>query len=73
MIYPVFVYNCLWSDSESMLIAGVDYQITPELVASYFYADVDNIYRQNYLGFANINFMLILNFEKRTDGTQPKK
>ena len=34
-------------DSESMLIAGVDYQVTSELAASYFYADVDNIYRQN--------------------------
>lgn len=46
-------------DSESMFIAGVDYQIQLELVASYFYADVDNIYRQNYLGFA---------FNKKLDG-----
>ncbi len=38
--------------SDEMLIAGIDYQITPELSASYFYADVDNIYKQNYVGFA---------------------
>lgn len=39
-------------DSEAMWVAGIDYQVTPELSASYFYGDVENIYRQNYVGFA---------------------
>lgn len=39
-------------DSDGMYVAGIDYQITPELQASYYYGDVTNIYRQNYVGFA---------------------
>lgn len=38
--------------NEGMYVAGVDYQATPELGLSYFYGDVTNIYRQNYLGVA---------------------
>ena len=38
--------------NDGMYVAGVDYQATPELGLSYFYGDVDNIYRQNYLGVA---------------------
>lgn len=37
-------------DSDGMYIAGLDYQATPSVGLSYFYADVTNIYRQNYLG-----------------------
>nr|WP_174506782.1 OprD family outer membrane porin [Acinetobacter sp. Marseille-Q1620] len=37
-------------DSDGMYVAGIDYQITPELGASYFYGDVTNIYKQNYFG-----------------------
>ncbi|QQN88411.1 outer membrane porin, OprD family [Acinetobacter variabilis] len=39
-------------DSDGMYVAGIDYQATPELGLSYFYGDVTNIYRQNYLGVA---------------------
>ncbi|NNP72327.1 porin [Acinetobacter defluvii] len=39
-------------DSDGMYVAGIDYQITPELQASYYYGDVTNIYRQNYVGIA---------------------
>ena len=39
-------------DSDGMYVAGIDYQATPELGVSYFYGDVTNIYRQNYLGLA---------------------
>lgn len=35
-----------------MYVAGVDYQATPNLGLSYFYGDVKNIYRQNYVGLA---------------------
>lgn len=35
---------------DGMYVAGVDYQFNPNWSASYFYGDVDNIYRQNYLG-----------------------
>lgn len=39
-------------DSDGMYVAGIDYQATPELGLSYFYGDVTNIYRQNYVGVA---------------------
>lgn len=39
-------------DSDGMYVAGIDYQVSPELQASYYYADVTNLYRQNYVGFA---------------------
>ena len=39
-------------ESDGMYVAGVDYQATPELGLSYFYGDVTNIYRQNYVGIA---------------------
>lgn len=34
---------------DGMYVAGIDYQINPAWSASYFYGDVDNIYRQNYV------------------------
>ena len=36
--------------SDGMYIAGVDHQFTPEIGASYWYADVQDIYRQHYVG-----------------------
>ena len=39
-------------DSDGMWVAGIDYQLTPEVGLSYFYGDVTHIYRQNYIGLA---------------------
>ncbi|OTG84310.1 porin [Acinetobacter sp. ANC 5054] len=36
--------------ADGMYIAGVDHQFTPEIGASYWYADVQDIYRQHYVG-----------------------
>lgn len=38
------------STDDGMYIAGIDYQFTPELAGSYWYADVTNIYQQHYVG-----------------------
>ncbi len=35
--------------ADGMYIAGVDHQFTPEIGASYWYADVQDIYRQHYV------------------------
>ncbi|ANF80948.1 porin [Acinetobacter sp. NCu2D-2] len=39
-------------ESDGMLIAGVDYQFTPELTAGYWFGDVQDIYQQHYVGAA---------------------
>ena len=39
-------------DSDGMYVAGIDYQATPELGISYYYGDITNIYRQNYVGLS---------------------
>lgn len=36
--------------SDGMYIAGVDHQFTPEVGGSYWYADVQDIYQQHYMG-----------------------
>ncbi|RSO55297.1 OprD family outer membrane porin [Acinetobacter lactucae] len=36
--------------TDGMYVAGIDYQLNKNWSASYFYGDVRNIYRQNYLG-----------------------
>lgn len=36
--------------SDGMLIAGVDYQFTKEFAGSYWFADVKDVYKQNYVG-----------------------
>ncbi|MGE8540717.1 OprD family outer membrane porin [Acinetobacter sp. ANC 3813] len=36
--------------SDGMYIAGVDHQFTPEVGGSYWYADVQDIYQQHYVG-----------------------
>ncbi|MBK0062432.1 MULTISPECIES: OprD family outer membrane porin [unclassified Acinetobacter] len=36
--------------TDGMYVAGIDYQFNNHWSASYFYGDVTNIYRQNYLG-----------------------
>ena len=40
----------LGPESDGMWIAGVDHQLTKEVGASYWYADVQDIYQQHYLG-----------------------
>ncbi len=39
-------------ESDGMIIAGVDHQFTPELSAGYWFADVQDIYQQHYVGTA---------------------
>lgn len=36
--------------ADGMYIAGVDHQFTPEIGGSYWYADVQDIYQQHYVG-----------------------
>ena len=36
--------------SDGMYIAGIDHQFTPEIGGSYWYADVQDIYQQHYIG-----------------------
>lgn len=51
-LWPRPLNTPLSEKNNGMYVAGVDYQATSELGLSYFYADVTNIYRQNYLGVA---------------------
>lgn len=38
-------------NNHGIYLAGIDYQISPDLTGSYYFADVTNLYYQNYLGF----------------------
>lgn len=38
------------AEADGMWITGIDHQLTKELGASYWYADVQDIYQQHYLG-----------------------
>ncbi|KAB0627684.1 OprD family porin [Acinetobacter gandensis] len=38
------------AEADGMYIAGIDHQFTPEIGASYWYADVQYIYTQQYVG-----------------------
>ena len=38
------------AEADGMWIAGVDHQFTPEIGGSYWYADVQDIYTQHYVG-----------------------
>src|SRR5690606_10943799 len=38
------------AEADGMWIGGIDHQLTKELGASYWYADVQDIYQQHYLG-----------------------
>ena len=38
------------AEEDGMYIAGIDHQFTPEIGASYWYADVQDIYTQQYVG-----------------------
>lgn len=49
-LWPRPLGTTLSAENEGMYVAGIDYQATPELGISYFYGDVTNIYRQNYVG-----------------------
>lgn len=51
-LWPKPLNTALSQKNEGMYVAGIDYQATPELGLSYFYGDVTNIYRQNYIGLA---------------------
>lgn len=51
-LWPRPLDTQLSEKNDGMYVAGIDYQATPELGLSYFYGDVDNIYRQNYVGLA---------------------
>lgn len=51
-LWPRPLDTQLSEKNDGMYVAGIDYQATPNLGLSYFYADVDNIYRQNYVGIA---------------------
>ena len=51
-LWPRPLDTALAQENNGMYVAGVDYQATPELGLSYFYGDVTNIYRQNYVGLS---------------------
>lgn len=51
-LWPRPLNTPLSKENEGMYIAGIDYQATQTFGLSYFYADVTNIYRQNYLGLS---------------------
>ena len=38
------------AEADGMYIAGIDHQFTPEIGGSYWYADVQDIYQQHYVG-----------------------
>ena len=50
--------------SDGMWIAGVDHQFTPEIGGSYWYADVQDIYQQHYLG---VNYKTALGEKTKLD------
>lgn len=50
--------------SDGMWIAGVDHQFTPEIGGSYWYADVQDIYQQHYLG---VNYKAALGEKTKLD------
>ena len=44
--------NFTKTTNDGMYIAGIDYQFTPKIAGSYWYADVTNIYQQHYVAGA---------------------
>ena len=50
--------------SGGMWIAGVDHQFTPQIGGSYWYADVQDIYQQHYLG---VNYKTALGEKTKLD------
>lgn len=54
----------LGPESDGMWIAGVDHQFTPEIGGSYWYADVQDIYQQHYLG---VNYKTALGEKTKLD------
>ncbi|WP_262477317.1 MULTISPECIES: OprD family porin [Acinetobacter] len=50
--------------SDGMWIAGVDHQFTPQIGGSYWYADVQDIYQQHYLG---VNYKTALGEKTKLD------
>src|SRR5690554_1737412 len=54
----------LGPESDGVWIAGVDHQFTPEIGVSYWYADVQDIYQQHYLG---VNYKTALGEKTKLD------
>lgn len=52
------------AEADGMWIAGIDHQLTKELGASYWYADVQDIYQQHYLG---VNYKTALGEKTKLD------
>ena len=52
------------AEADGMWIAGVDHQLTKEVGASYWYADVQDIYQQHYLG---VNYKTALGEKTKLD------
>ncbi len=52
------------AEADGMWIAGIDHQLTKELGASYWYADVQDIYQQHYLG---VNYKIGLGERTKLD------
>ncbi|EEY91210.1 outer membrane porin, OprD family [Acinetobacter lwoffii SH145] len=52
------------AEADGMWIAGIDHQLTKELGASYWYADVQDIYQQHYLG---VNYKIGLGEKTKLD------
>ncbi|PJI35515.1 OprD family outer membrane porin [Acinetobacter pseudolwoffii] len=52
------------AEADGMWIAGIDHQLTKEVGASYWYADVQDIYQQHYLG---VNYKTALGEKTKLD------
>src|SRR5690606_15057372 len=52
------------AEADGMWIAGIDHQLTKEVGASYWYADVQDIYQQHYLG---VNYKTTLGEKTKLD------
>jgi hypothetical protein len=51
--YQDMTANRIGGQSDRFQFAGADYQLLPNLTAQYRYGQLENIYRQNYLGFVH--------------------
>ncbi|WP_280639836.1 OprD family porin [Pseudomonas sp. RGM2987] len=51
--YQDLTANRIGGSSDKFQFAGGDYQFQPNLTAQYRYGQLENIYRQNYLGFVH--------------------
>ena len=61
----------LWGDkkanaSDGLNFAGASYALTPQLTGTYFFGQLEDIYRQHYVGLAH-NMPLVDDYSLRTD------